>query len=97
MPVRGLDLPPLCHGWGRNVLPPGNVLFGDIEEDELVPGQFDSPPTKKLRVEAEKEETKVGEASGLINPSDNGLIFPPPPQKVLELISCQAHNIHAAD
>ena len=44
-------------------------LFGDIEEDELVPGQFDSPPTKKLRVEAEKEETKVGEASGLINPS----------------------------
>ena len=22
-------------------------LFGEIEEDELVPGQFDSPPTKK--------------------------------------------------
>ena len=34
-----------------------------------MPGQFDSPPTKKLHVEAEKEETKVGEASGLINPS----------------------------
>ena len=31
-------------------------LFGDIEEDELVPGQFDSPPAKKLRVEVEKEE-----------------------------------------
>ena len=44
-------------------------LFGEIEEDELVPGQFDSPPTKRLCVEAEKEETKVGEASGLINPS----------------------------
>ena len=44
-------------------------LFGEIEEDELVPGQFDSPPAKKLHVEAEKEETKVGEASGLINPS----------------------------
>ena len=34
-----------------------------------MPGQFDSPPTKKLHVEVEKEETKVGEASGLINPS----------------------------
>ena len=44
-------------------------LFREIEEDELVPGQFNSPPTKKLRVEVEKEETKVGEASGLINPS----------------------------
>ena len=44
-------------------------LFGEIEEDELVPGQFNSPPTKKLCVEAEKEETKAGEASGLINPS----------------------------
>ena len=44
-------------------------LFGEIKEDELVPGQFDSPPTKKLWVEAEKEETKVGEATGVINPS----------------------------
>ena len=44
-------------------------LFGEIEEDELVPGQFNSPPTKKLQVEAEKEETKVGEAAGVINPS----------------------------
>ena len=44
-------------------------LFGEIEEDELVPGQFDSPPAKKLWVEAEKEETKVGEAAGVINPS----------------------------
>ena len=44
-------------------------LFGEIEEDELVPGQFNSPPTKRLCVEVEKEETKVGEASGLINPS----------------------------
>ena len=44
-------------------------LFGEIEEDKLVPGQFDSPPTKKLQVEAEKEETKVGEAAGVINPS----------------------------
>ena len=44
-------------------------LFRDIEEDELVPGQFDSPPTKKLCVGVEKEETQVGEASGLINPS----------------------------
>ena len=34
-----------------------------------MPGQFDSPPTKKLRTEAEKEETKVGEATGVINPS----------------------------
>ena len=34
-----------------------------------MPGQFDSPPAKKLRVEVEKEETKAGEASGLINPS----------------------------
>ena len=44
-------------------------LFGEIEEDELVPGQFNSPPAKKLRVEAQKEETKVGEAAGVINPS----------------------------
>ena len=44
-------------------------LFRDIEEDELVPGQFDSPPAKKLWVEVEKEETKVGEAAGVINPS----------------------------
>ena len=44
-------------------------LFGEIEEDKLVPRQFDSPPTKKLWVEAEKEETKVGEAAGVINPS----------------------------
>ena len=44
-------------------------LFRAIEEDELVPGQFDSPPTKKLHAEAEKEETKVGEAIGVINPS----------------------------
>ena len=44
-------------------------LFGEIEEDELVPGQFDSPPAKKLHAEAEKEETKVGEAAGVINPS----------------------------
>ena len=44
-------------------------LFGEIEEDELVPGQFNSPPTKKLRTEVEKEETKVGEATGVINPS----------------------------
>ena len=44
-------------------------LFGEIKEDELVPGQFDSPPTKKLWVEVEKEETKVGEAAGVINPS----------------------------
>ena len=34
-----------------------------------MPGQFDSPPTKKLWVEVEKEETKVGEAAGVINPS----------------------------
>ena len=27
---------------------------GKIEEDELVPGQFDSPPTKKLHTEAGK-------------------------------------------
>ena len=44
-------------------------LFREIEEDELVLGQFDSPPTKKLHVEVEKEETKIGEASGVINPS----------------------------
>ena len=44
-------------------------LFEEIEEDELVPGQFDSPPTKKLCTEVEKEETKVGEAAGVINPS----------------------------
>ena len=40
-----------------------------IEEDELVPGQFDSPPAKRLCAEVEKEETKVGEAAGVINPS----------------------------
>ena len=28
-----------------------------------------SPPTQKLHAEAEKEETKVGEAAGVINPS----------------------------
>ena len=44
-------------------------LFGEIEEDELVPGQFNSPPTKKLCTEVEQEETKVGEATGVINPS----------------------------
>ena len=44
-------------------------LLGEIEEDELVPGQFNSPPTKKLHTEVEKEETKVGEATGIINPS----------------------------
>ena len=44
-------------------------LFGEIEEDELVPGKFNSPPAKKLWVEAEKEETKVGEAAGVISPS----------------------------
>ena len=44
-------------------------LFGEIEEDELVPGQFNSPPTKKLHTEVEKEETKVGEATWIINPS----------------------------
>ena len=37
-------------------------LFGEIEEDKLVPSQFDSPPAKKLHTEAEKEEAKVGEA-----------------------------------
>ena len=44
-------------------------LIGEIEKDELVPGQFDSPPAKKLWVEVEKEDTKVGEATGVINPS----------------------------
>ena len=44
-------------------------LFRVIEEDELMPGQFDSPPAKRLWAEAEKEETKVGEAIGVINPS----------------------------
>ena len=44
-------------------------LFKAIEEDELVPSQFDSPPTMKLHAEAEKEETKVGEATEVINPS----------------------------
>ena len=33
-----------------------------------MPGQFDSPPAKKLHAEVEKEETKVGEAAGVINP-----------------------------
>ena len=44
-------------------------LFGEIKEDELVPGQFNFSPAKKLRAEAEKEETKVGEVAGAINPS----------------------------
>ena len=44
-------------------------LFREIEEEELVPSQFDSPPTRKLWAEVKKEETKVGEASGVINPS----------------------------
>ena len=44
-------------------------LFREIEEDELVPGQFNSLPTKKLHSEVEKEETKVGETTGVINPS----------------------------
>ena len=44
-------------------------LFGEIKKDKLVPGQFNSPPTKKLCTEVEKEETKVGEATGVINPS----------------------------
>ena len=44
-------------------------LFRMIEEDELVPGQFNSPPTKRLHAEVEKEETKVGETAGVINPS----------------------------
>ena len=44
-------------------------LFGEIKGDELVPSQFDSPPAKKLWIEVEKEETKVGEAAGVINPS----------------------------
>ena len=44
-------------------------LFGVIEEDELVPGQFDSPTAKRLQAEVGKEETKVGEATGVINPS----------------------------
>ena len=44
-------------------------LFRAIKEDELVPGQFNSPPTKRLQAEVEKEETKVGEAAGVINPS----------------------------
>ena len=43
-------------------------LFGEIKEDELVPGHQETPPTKKLWVEVEKEETKVGEAAGVINP-----------------------------
>ena len=34
-----------------------------------MPGQFDSPPAKKLCAEAEKEEAKVGAAAGVINPS----------------------------
>ena len=44
-------------------------LFREIEEDELVLGQFNSPPAKKFHAEAEKEETKVCEAAGVINPS----------------------------
>ena len=44
-------------------------LFREIEEDELVPSQFNSPPTKRLHTEVEKEETKVGKATGVINPS----------------------------
>ena len=34
-------------------------LFGKIEEDELVPGQFDSPPTKKLCAGVEKERARL--------------------------------------
>ena len=34
-------------------------LFRAIEEDELVPGQFDSPPAKKLHVEAEKKRSRL--------------------------------------
>ena len=44
-------------------------LFREIKQDELVPGQFNSPPTKKLHTEVEKEETKVSEVAGIINPS----------------------------
>ena len=45
-------------------------LFREIKEDELVPGHFDSPPAKKAPcAEAEQEETKAGEATGVINPS----------------------------
>ena len=44
-------------------------LLGEIKKDELVPLQFESPPTKKLHTEVENEETKVGEATGVINPS----------------------------
>ena len=36
-----------------------------------MPGQFDSPPAKRLWAEVEKEETKVGEAAGVINPSES--------------------------
>ena len=60
-------------------------LFKEIKEDELVPGQFDSPPAKKLCTEVEKEETKVGEAAGVSIPSD------PPPRSTL--ISSQFHVI----
>ena len=44
-------------------------LFRTTEDDELVPGQFNSPPTKRLCAEVQKEETKVGEAAGVINSS----------------------------
>ena len=64
-------------------------LFGAIEEDELVPGQFDSPPAKRLHAEVEKEETKVGEATGVINPS-----MDPPPGSTL--ISSWFHMIWAS-
>ena len=46
-----------------------SVLFGAIEEDELVPGQFQFSSCKEVHAQAEKEETKVGEATGIINPS----------------------------
>ena len=44
-------------------------LFGDISKDVMEPGQFDSPPAKKLQAEADIEEAKVGEALGAPNPS----------------------------
>ena len=59
--ITGADMSYLWDMWSE--------LFRAIEEDELVPGQFNSPPTKKLHAEAEKEETKVGEATRVINPS----------------------------
>ena len=44
-----------------------------------MPGQFDSPPAKKMRTVAEQEEAKVGEAAGVINPLD------PPPRSTISL------------